>query len=82
MQHIDDIRKPNGINRPVSTAVIVGHNLYDSSAAKALQRLRIDMLAAQLRLIERMPNVPLGLTWQGQQVLFAGSNPTHWLESI
>lgn len=53
VQHVDCIQEPDRVHSAVCAPIVVSDDLQNSRSTKALQRLRVDMLAAPLGTPER-----------------------------
>src|SRR5207302_873855 len=54
VEHVDDAREPDGVDRPVRVPVVVLDDLQDPGAIEPLQGLCIRVLSAGLRVEQRL----------------------------
>src|SRR5712692_8531991 len=81
MQSVYPLRQTNRVDCAICIAPVIFHDLQNSRAAKAAQRLGIGVLSATLRYVERIANRVLDLFWKGSEVSPSAPNPDDRLDA-
>jgi len=71
MEDIDDLYESNGVDRAISIAVVVGHDLQDARTAESLQGFGLHVLLTLLGSVKRKTHVVLNALWELPKILAA-----------